>query len=217
MKTLTSRTPCNARNNFEDIMLQRKFLHIPMNKQRYSVNCTIYRFSELGKMQVLSIFPGLNLLISGSGILNIAEFSMPCAAQTRFLSVMSQAGECAENHFSPRLNRNAAHKRSWCKHFTVESDKLFFLPRSILTASKQKNARFPSDCTICHSAKKYSESKVVRLDYRWTWLLKYISNSDKSSFNGILPRNTFFTGETYIDSVLVFFQLLFGRKIKSKL
>lgn len=145
MKTLTSRTPCNARNNFEDIMLQRKFLHIPMNKQRYSVNCTIYRFSELSKMQVLSIFLGLNLLISGSGILNIAELSKQCATQTRFLSVMSQAGECAENHFSPRLNRNAAHKKSWCKHFTVLSDNLFVcqVPRSILTASKQEKRKVP--------------------------------------------------------------------------
>lgn len=34
LKMLTSRTPFNARNNLSDIMLQRNFLHIPMNKQR---------------------------------------------------------------------------------------------------------------------------------------------------------------------------------------
>ena len=72
-----------------------------------------------------------------------------------------------------------------------------FLPRSILTASKQKNCRVHVWLYHLSFGKIRSESTVLGLDYPWIWLPTYISNSDKSSFNGFSKEENFLHSWTF--------------------
>lgn len=179
LKMLTSRTPFNARNNLEDIMLQRKFLHIPMNKQR-----------QLHYLQIL--WAGQDAGTFNLSWFEFVDFRKWHLKHRRILNAMCCTNKVSVRHVASRRVRwksllaKTQPKRCTQKvlmqtlHRFIRQ--IVLLPRSILTASKQKNRQVRVWLYHLSFGKKHSESKVVGLDYRWTWLLKYLSNSDKIKF-----------------------------------